>query len=216
LADGRAAPPGVADVAPAQAQTLEVGEPITEMPTSGFGYWRNSPMVVCKIMSTDRPGGNEPAHPSINGSPHLVVQRNVLVRIPYDFYLVIKQAGGTKLVPGAKAEDPLIAQHYLEYPMSDVQLPPQAEIDAWRAKTEGDELGKPKAESRLVWRPSSSFVKGSARERGRRLRSRVRCRSDRAAGEGVEWVRQAWEQIQADQPDWLFLRSELTGRWRLT
>jgi hypothetical protein len=144
LAADAAAPPGVADVAPAQAQTLEVGEPITEMPTSGFGYWRDAPMVVCKIMSTDRPGGNEPAHPSINGSPHLVVQRNVLVRIPHDFYLVIKQAGGTKLVPGAKAEDPLIAQHYLEYPMSDVQLPTQAEIDAWRAKTEGDELGRPK------------------------------------------------------------------------
>jgi hypothetical protein len=30
-------------------------------------------------------------------------------------------------------------------------------------------------------------------------------------GKVVEWVRQAWEQIQTDQPDWLFLRGDFDG-----
>jgi hypothetical protein len=120
---------------------------VAKMPAAGFGYWRGSPMVTLKVLPTDRPGGNEPAHPSINGSPCLVIQRNVLVEIPYDFYLVLKQAGGTKMLPGEKPTDPLIEVDYYEYPMVDVTLPSPAEIAAWQKKTGSNELGKPKAQA---------------------------------------------------------------------
>lgn len=111
----------------------------------GFGYWKDGPMVVLKIMSTDRPGGNEPAAPSVNGSAPLVIQRNQLVQIPYDFYLVLKNCVGTKVEPGEKVTDELVRTDYTDYPLSDVQLPSRAEIAAWQARTAGDELGHPKA-----------------------------------------------------------------------
>lgn len=122
-----------------------VSEKPTPMPTSGFGFWRNSPMVTLRILPTDRPGGNEPAHPSINGSPPLVIQRNKLVSIPFDFYLVIKQAGGTKVLPGEKPTDPLILVDYYDYPLQDVTLPTADEVRKWQAHTSGHELGKAKA-----------------------------------------------------------------------
>jgi hypothetical protein len=133
------------DDQPALAQFEQPQEKVTKMPTSGFGQWRGSPMVRLKIMPTDRPGGAEPAHPSINGSPCLVIQRNQLVEIPYDFYLVLKQAGGTKVLPGERPNDPLVEVDYYEYPMTDVVLPPPEEIAKWQAKTTGNELGRPKA-----------------------------------------------------------------------
>jgi hypothetical protein len=38
----------------------------------------------------------------------LVIQRGKLVEIPYDFYLVLKQAGGTKIGPASEADRPLV------------------------------------------------------------------------------------------------------------
>jgi hypothetical protein len=122
-------------------------EQVAKMPLSGFGYWKDSPMVTLKILPTDRPGGNEPAHPSINGSPPMVIQRNKLVSIPYDFYLDLKQAGGTKVTPGEKPTDDLIHTDYFDYPMTDIVLPSQEEIDRWQAYTSGHELGKAKAKA---------------------------------------------------------------------
>lgn len=142
---GEAAAPVQAEQTAPVAQVARAGEKPAPMPTSGFSYWKDSPMVTLRIMPTDRPGGNEPAHPIINGSPALVIQRNKLVEVPWDFYLVIKQAGGTKLMPGADAKDDLVPQDYSEYPMTDVVLPSQAAVDAWIAKTQGHELGSPKA-----------------------------------------------------------------------
>jgi hypothetical protein len=109
----------------------------------GFGFWKKSPMVICRIMSTDRPGGKEPAHPIINNSPPLVIQRNKLVEIPYDFYLVLRQAGGTKIEPGADAKDPLVETDYQEYPMTDIQLPSPEAIAKWQAHTGSIEFGHP-------------------------------------------------------------------------
>lgn len=131
--------------ASAFAQIAEPSEKVHKMPAVGFGFWRNSPMVQLRILTTERPGGNEPAHPSINGSPCLVIPRGKLVEIPYDFYLVVKQAGGTKVVPGEKPTDELVKLDYVEYPLTDVVLPSKEEIAKWQAKTSGNELGKAKA-----------------------------------------------------------------------
>jgi hypothetical protein len=128
-------------------QFAEPEETVHKMPTAGFGYWKNSPMVRLKILPTDRPGGNEPAHPSINGSPPLVIARNKLVEIPWDFYLVLKQAGGTKLVSGALPTDDLVKLDYSEYPMTDVVLPSRDAIAKWQARTGDNELGRPKAQA---------------------------------------------------------------------
>jgi hypothetical protein len=126
-------------------QHEEPEETVSKMPLKGFGFWKNSPMVHLRIMSTDRPGGNEPAHPSINGSPPLVIQRNILVEVPYDFYLDLKQAGGTKVIPGASATDELVRQDYKEYPMEIVKMPTREEIAKWQEHTSKMELGHPKA-----------------------------------------------------------------------
>jgi hypothetical protein len=119
-------------------------KPIPFSTVKGFGFFKKSPMVVCKIMSTDRPGGNEPAHPSVNGSPPLVIQRNRLVEIPWDFFLVLRQAGGTKILPGEKATDELVRQDYLEYPLTDIRLPSRASVVAWQERTSKMELGHAK------------------------------------------------------------------------
>jgi hypothetical protein len=128
-------------------QPLQPSEQVYKMPLTGFGYWRNSPMVQLRIMSTDRPGGNEPAHPTVNGSPCMVIQRNRLVEIPYDFYLVLKQAGGTKVQPGEKPTDDLVRTDYLEYPLQDVVMPSREEIAKWQAYTGAHELGKAKPQA---------------------------------------------------------------------
>lgn len=145
LSDGPAQDDGPADDLPAFSQIEEPQEQVYKMPTAGFGYWKDSPMVRLKILPTDRPGGNEPAHPSINCSPCLVIQRNKLVEIPHDFYLVLRQAGGTKLVAGKEPTDELVRIDYSEYPMTDVELPPKEAIARWQAQTSDNELGKPKA-----------------------------------------------------------------------
>lgn len=136
----------------ALSQYEQVGETAAKMPSTGFPYWTRRekgkpecPMVELRILPTDRPGGNEPAHPVINNSPPLVIQRNKLVEIPYDFYLVLRQAGGTKYVPGEKPNDPLIPIDYFEYPMVDVKLPDAAKVKAWSDWSSQQELGAPRA-----------------------------------------------------------------------
>jgi hypothetical protein len=132
-------------------QAMEGGEVPAEMPTSGFTHWTKSepgkppcPMVTLKVLSTERPGGNEPAHPIINNSPPLVIQRNKLVRIPWDFYEVLRQAGGTALLPNGDNKD-FVRQDYREYPMEVAQMPTKAQVDAWREWDGQHELGRPKA-----------------------------------------------------------------------
>lgn len=134
------------------SQYGNVGDPPAKMPPTGFPYWTRPekgkpecPMVVLRILPTDRPGGNEPAHPIINNSPPLVIQRNKLVEIPHDFYLVLRQAGGTKYLPGEKPNDPLIAIDYFEYPMVDVILPDPRKVRAWGEWSGAQELGAPRA-----------------------------------------------------------------------
>lgn len=118
----------------------------------GFSLWTQKaegkpkcPMVVCRVLSTDRPGGNDPAAPQIIPYPPLIIPRGKLVEIPHDHYEVLKQAGGTKFSAGATVNDDLIATDFYEYPLTDVQLPPPAEIAAWNAWCgANNELGAPK------------------------------------------------------------------------
>lgn len=134
-------------------QFEEVGEVPQEMPATGFSFWTKGeagkppcPMVTCRILTTERPGGNDPAAPIINNSPPLVIPRGKLVRIPYDFYQILKQAGGTSAQSNiADATKEAVKFNYIEYPMTDVQLPTGASVAAWNAWAGQHELGRPKA-----------------------------------------------------------------------
>lgn len=96
-------------------------------------HYRHDPKVTLTILTTDRPGGKEPAAPSVNGSPCLVIPRGKPVTIPYRFYLALKEAHEVKFEQDEKFN--WIETRHTNYPLTDVQLPPQAEIDAWFERT---------------------------------------------------------------------------------
>jgi hypothetical protein len=149
FADGDEGPAASAEAPQLEpvAQYEEAGEKPLEMQPTGFAYWRNSPMVVCRVMATDRPGGNDPAHPIINSSAALIIPRGKLVKIPIDFYRVLKNAGGTKIThaddrPGLPPRE--IRQDYQEYPMQDVVLPSARAVAEWDEWSGQHELGASK------------------------------------------------------------------------
>lgn len=139
LVDGEESVFAESDPLPQTAQPRQDYIPFSS--AKGFGFWRKGPMVKLKILSTDRPGGNEPAHPSVNGSPCLIIPRNKRVEIPYDFYLVLNNCIGTKITPGEKIEDELVHTDYTDYPLTEVELPSPQEIAKWQEFTSGNELG---------------------------------------------------------------------------
>ena len=158
LAAGEETPPAAtasAEPSTVLQQLEETSEPAAEMPAKGFSFWTSTakgkppcPMITVKVQSTDRPGGNDPAHPVINNSPPLVIQRNRWVRIPWDFYKVLHGAGGTALLPDGNNKD-FIRQDYKEYPM---EVRPGSEpsveaVRAWDAWAGSQELGHPKAQA---------------------------------------------------------------------
>lgn len=96
----------------------------------------DGPPVKLKILETDMPGGRHPAHPDVNGRM-LVVQRNMTVEIPYAFYLALKNAISGSVQQGPDRDGrpgELITTNVTNYPMSEVELPTQAEIEAWHAR----------------------------------------------------------------------------------
>lgn len=161
LVDGDPAPAASTDSSslageePAEelAQFENVREVAAPMPAQGFAFWTkpeegkpSCPMVTLRILTTERPGGKDPAHPIINNSPPLVIQRGKLVRIPWDFYKVLKGAGGTAGMSNvANPNEEIQTVDYIEYPMTDVVLPTKAEVDAWDKWAGSHELGNAKA-----------------------------------------------------------------------
>lgn len=112
-------------------------EPVTPKPDMVFDTGRDDgPPVSLKILTTDMPGGKHPAHPDVNGKM-IVIQRNMLVTIPYAFYhamlnaqvAVMNQEPDRDGKPGE-----LVPTQVTNYPMSEVTLPPKHEIDAWRER----------------------------------------------------------------------------------
>lgn len=118
------------------------GEAVTPIAQVSLNTGRDDgPMVQFKIMQTEMPGGKHPAHPCVNGKM-LVMQRNMLIEAPYAFYLalqnaivgVMEQGPDQRSADGGTRPGELIATEVTNYPLSEVRLPPQSEIDAWHAR----------------------------------------------------------------------------------
>lgn len=106
---------------------------VTHLPhmTEEFG-----PITMFKIISTNMPGGNIPAHPCVNGR-QLVMQRNMLIAAPYAFYLALRNAntGDPYEVENGPGKPPTIMfTDVTNYPLTDVTLPSKAAIDEWHAR----------------------------------------------------------------------------------
>lgn len=114
------------------------GEIVTPTPVHTFDSSRDDgPATTFKIMQTDMPGGKHPAAPDVNGRK-LVIQRNVLVTAPYAFYLALTNAKVAVPhqdagVPGLPAPEVQFTE-VTNYPLSEVVLPPAADIAAWHAR----------------------------------------------------------------------------------
>lgn len=104
----------------------------------------DGPMVKFKILQTDMPGGKHPAHPSVNGRM-LVMQRNMLIEAPYAYFLdlqnakvgVIEQGRDQQGADGGMRPGDMTPTEVTNYPLSEVTMPPQAEIDAWHERNGG-------------------------------------------------------------------------------
>jgi hypothetical protein len=125
------------------AQQTQQPAPVAEL-VGALAKYRDDPLVELEIMTHGGPGGNEPASPSHNGSQCLIIQRNKRVKIPYRFYLVLKDAEGTKVEPNPNDPTKTVETNYTDFPLKFLQLPPQAEIDAWHERTKDVVLGSPK------------------------------------------------------------------------
>lgn len=129
------------------------GEIVTPTPVEVYDTSRDDgPPTTFKILQTDMPGGKHPAAPDVNGRK-LVIQRNILVKAPYAFYLALNdakvaiphQAPG---VPGLPPPDVEFTE-VTNYPLSEVVLPPAADIAAWHARN-GPRLLGGEAPTRLA------------------------------------------------------------------
>lgn len=104
----------------------------------------DGPLVQFKIMQTEMPGGKHPAHPCVNGKM-LVMQRGMLIDAPYAYYLalqnaivgVVEQGADTTGADGQRRPGDLIPTQVTNYPLSEVRLPPQSEIEAWHLRNGG-------------------------------------------------------------------------------
>jgi hypothetical protein len=118
----------------------EGGEDAARVPLETLTTGRDDgPLVMLKILPTDMPGGKHPAVVElVGGTGPKVIQRNMLVGIPYAYYLILQNAK-----PGVVDQGPeqngrpgdLITTTVTNYPLSEVQLPPQHEIEAWHERT---------------------------------------------------------------------------------
>lgn len=94
--------------------------------------YEDDPVVELRIGKTGYPGGEHPASPIVNGR-RLVIQRDVLVKIPYRYYLVLANAHEDQTRADPKGHP--VTTRVTNFPLHDVKLPPQAEIDAWHERT---------------------------------------------------------------------------------
>lgn len=112
----------------------------------------DGPTTSFTILQTSMPGGKHPASPCVNGKM-LVMQRNVRIDAPYAFYLALKNAQCGAIEQGedqGNKPGALINVTVTNYPLSDVILPPQAEIDAWHARNGSRLLGGEEAPRKIA------------------------------------------------------------------
>ncbi len=123
----------------AEAQAAQTGEVKPEVVRKDLTpRYQDDPVVLCKIGTTSYPGGEEPAAPNVNGI-QLVVPRQVPLRLPYRVYLALKDSYEDFTRPDANGHP--VTTRTTNFPFEEVTLPPQAEIDAWFARTKDKVLG---------------------------------------------------------------------------
>lgn len=102
-------------------------------------HYKDDPLITLQIGETPLPGGNEPAYVSVNGRS-VVIKRNTLVKLPYRFYLALKDAHEVQV-----RQDPhtlqMIHTKVTNYPIEVEERPSKAEIAAWEEKVNGLALG---------------------------------------------------------------------------
>lgn len=132
-------------LAAAPAADDELGEdteiiPVRRVPKDiGGQRYQNDPKVSLVVLSTSFPGGDEPAPVSVNGSNNLIIPRNTPVLIPYRFYLALKNAH-LEDVKQDPANGQIKTTRSTLYPLSDVELPPRKEIEAWHERVKDSVL----------------------------------------------------------------------------
>ncbi len=98
------------------------------------GAGANDPKVRLKIATTSLPGGKHPVTVAVNGQTK-VIQRNMVVDLPYRFYLALinAQVGD---VSQDDATGEITATEHTNYPMTVILMPGEDEIAAWHARTD--------------------------------------------------------------------------------
>ena len=102
-------------------------------------HYRDDPVVEVEITETSLPGGNEPAYVSVNGH-NLVIPRNKVWKLPYRFYLALKDAHEVRVTQDHETRE-LIYTKITNYPMNRGPLPSEAEIAEWNERVADKVLG---------------------------------------------------------------------------
>lgn len=125
------------DTAPMQAADADAPKVKREAKNLTHRY-QDDPVVECVVAKTSYVGGEEPAAPNVNGV-QLVIPRDILVKIPYRFYLALKDSHEDITRPNDRGQP--VTTRINNFPMSDVVMPPKAEIEAWFERTKDKVLG---------------------------------------------------------------------------
>lgn len=101
--------------------------------------YRDDPPVELTIGKTGYPGGDKPVPVNVNGG-NIVIPRGRAYVIPYRFYLALCNAHSVDVTQDPKTME-LQFNQTTNYPLQNIKLPPQADIDAWHKKFDSIPLG---------------------------------------------------------------------------
>lgn len=92
------------------------------------------PVVMLILYESERPGGKRDVFVGVNGIG-MTIPRGRKVPVPYRYYHIIANAVEDVVTEDEETHE-LITNQVPRYPHQVVEMPPQAEIDAWLARTQ--------------------------------------------------------------------------------
>jgi hypothetical protein len=125
-------------LAEAEAPQEDAAQSERAHPTSVIDYtnsaaYSQDPVVELTIGQSSLVGGKHPATPSVNGKT-LVIQRGVRVKVPYRFYLDLRDS------ERVETDDKMNGTSVTAYPLTIHRLPSDEEVDAWFEATKDLEI----------------------------------------------------------------------------
>lgn len=100
--------------------------------------YREDPKVTIEVPSTSEKGGDRDVQVGVNGVT-FTIRRNTPMEVPYRVFEALNNSEEITYEQTRNPNDPLtpitVERRSKGYPFSVIEMPPKAEVDAWRART---------------------------------------------------------------------------------